>query len=162
MSSPPAAPAPPSPGKSALKDALASMGLAGTTALIAVNFTHPIETWKTRCVAVCLGQVCSGSKAIFFLVFLTAGQRPTQRQTQRRTQRQKTNERRIQAHFHKYCLHDGIHTPMSSRPASFCTHPSPRSISHRRTTMTMTMSSNVGVSSSKVLHWPVSFSHNQY
>jgi len=31
-----------------LKDALASMGLAGTTALIAVNFTHPIETWKTR------------------------------------------------------------------------------------------------------------------
>lgn len=24
------------------------MGLAGTTALIAVNFTHPIETWKTR------------------------------------------------------------------------------------------------------------------
>ena len=32
----------------ALRDALASMGLAGTTALIAVNFTHPIETWKTR------------------------------------------------------------------------------------------------------------------
>ena len=32
----------------ALADALASMGLAGATALIAVNFTHPIETWKTR------------------------------------------------------------------------------------------------------------------
>jgi hypothetical protein len=32
----------------ALYDALASMGLAGTTALIAVNFTHPIDTWKTR------------------------------------------------------------------------------------------------------------------
>jgi hypothetical protein len=32
----------------ALYDVLASMALAGTTALIAVNFTHPIDTWKTR------------------------------------------------------------------------------------------------------------------
>jgi hypothetical protein len=38
----------PTTGTMTLYDAVASMGLAGASALIAVNFTHPIETWKTR------------------------------------------------------------------------------------------------------------------